>query len=84
MIDENNDYGFSFSTEDDVTMANTIFASIQTQADDYRNRLLTINKVFMPLLLKLNSEPDKPMIRWPDRKDILDKQIMTLTELTNV
>jgi hypothetical protein len=49
-----------------------------------KKRLRDIRKTYLPLLQHLAKDPDKPMIKWPNRKDVLDKQIKKMIELTEV
>ena len=75
-IDDTNDFGFTFVSEDEVSNLNEV--------DDLKKRITQLKKMFMPLLINLNKNPDKDMIKWPNRKELLDKQIKLLEELTNI
>jgi hypothetical protein len=75
-IDDTNDFGFTFVTEEEMSNLNEV--------DDLKKRIRQLNKMFMPLLINLNKNPDKDMIKWPNRKELLDKQIKLLEELTNI
>lgn len=81
--DVTNDFGFTFASSDDLVEA-PIYSSLQEEMDDLKQRLKAINKIYLPLLEYLNKEPEKEMIRWPNRKAILDKQISKLKSLTNI
>lgn len=74
-VETSDDFGFSFASEDEVVSPNL---------DDYRDRLRLIRKTYLPLLQNLNKNHDKEMIKWPNRKEVLDKQIQRLLELTEV
>ena len=80
--DVTDDFGFTFTNEEEVS--SPIYSSMEEQVDDLKQRLRAINKIYMPLLENLNRDPGKEFIRWPDRKEILDKQILKLKNLTNV
>lgn len=82
--DLKNDFGFTFTSSEDVLDETPEYSSLQEEVDDLRQRLHAVNKIYLPLLENLNRDPDKPMIRWPDRKAVLDKQIVKLKTLTNV
>jgi hypothetical protein len=75
-IDDTNDFGFTFVSEDEVSNLNEV--------DDLKKRITQLKKMFMPLLINLSKSPDKDMIKWPNRKELLDKQIKLLEELTNI
>ena len=79
-----NDFGFTFAHEDDVVVENVQYASLQEQVDDLKNRLHAVQKIFLPLLENLAKDPDKPMIKWPNRKEVIDSQIKKLMTITKV
>lgn len=83
-LDDSNDFGFTFSDEEEIINTNTEYATLQEQVDDFRQRLHALQKIFLPLLENLAKDADKPMIKWPNRKDIIDKQIKKLKSITNV
>lgn len=92
MVEKNNyldladddDFGFTFAHEEDIVETNREYSSLQEQVDDLKQRLHAVNKIFMPLLENLAKDPDKPMIKWPNRKEVIDKQIKKLGTLTKV
>jgi hypothetical protein len=81
---DDNDFGFTFAHEEELLENNPSHSSLQEEVDDLKKRLVALNKIFMPLLENLSKDPDKPMIKWPNRKDIIDKQIQKLKTLTKV
>lgn len=83
-LDDTNDFGFTFSNEDEIITANVEYASLQEQVDDLKQRLQALNKIFLPLLENLAKDADKPMIKWPNRKEVIDKQIVRLKSITKV
>lgn len=83
-FDLTNDFGFTFANEEEVVVETIQYSSLQEQVDDLKKRLQAVNAIFMPLLVNLNRDTDKPMIKWPNRKEVLDKQIVKLKQLTNV
>jgi hypothetical protein len=54
-IDEDNDFGFSFSHTEDI----------KTEAND---KVEGLRKMIMPLLNNLMKNPEKDTIVWPDRE----------------
>jgi hypothetical protein len=83
-LEVSEDFGFTFANEDEIIEKNKEYSSLQEQVDDLKQRLSALNKIFMPLLENLSKDPDKPMIKWPNRKDQIDKQIKKLKTLTKV
>jgi hypothetical protein len=82
--DDAYDFGFSFSDEEEIVSTNTEYASLNEQVEDLKQRLQALNKIFMPLLENLAKDPDKPMIKWPNRKEIIEKQMKRLKQITTV
>lgn len=83
-LDDSNDFGFTFTHEEEIIETNKEYSSLQEQVDDLKQRLAAIHKIFMPLLENLAKDADKPMIKWPNRKEVIDKQIKKLNTLTKV
>lgn len=83
-LDEEDDFGFTFAHEDEIIETNKNYSSLQEEVDDLKKRLTAIHKIFSPLLENLAKDPDKPMIKWPNRKEVIDKQIKKLNTLTKV
>lgn len=81
--DDTYDFGFTFSNEDEVVAATT-YANLPEEVEDLKNRLHAIRAIYLPFLENLNQDPDKPMIKWENRKAILDKQISKLKQLTSI
>lgn len=79
-LDENNDFGFTFHDEEEIVTS----SGVTDEVEVLKSRLRTVRKTYLPLLQHLAKDPDKPMIKWPNRKDILDKQIKKMIELTEV
>ena len=74
------DFGFSFSNEDDIVAEAIAPASDEIQ--DLKNRLEDCRKIYLPLLENLNKNSDQPIIKWPNHGPILVKQIAKLKMLT--
>lgn len=83
-LEDEDDFGFTFADEGEILEENKIYSSLQEEVDDLKQRLVALNKIFLPLLENLSKDPDKPMIKWPNRKDILDQQIKKMIELTDI
>ena len=79
-LDDDNDFGFTFHDEEEIVSS----SGVTNEVDDLKERLKLIRKTYLPLLQHLAKDPDKPMIKWPNRKPILDKQIKKMIDLTEV
>jgi hypothetical protein len=49
---------------------------------EVRTRLKKVEDMILPLLLNLAKNPEKVYIKWPNRKEIVEKQIEKFLELT--
>mgnify|MGYP003351127209 CR=1 FL=1 len=78
--DLTDDFGFSFSNEDDI-VADAI-APTADEVTDLKKRLEAVRKIYLPLLQNLSKNADQPIIKWPDRGPVLKKQIDKLVMLT--
>lgn len=47
-----------------------------------KDDLLKVEKIIMPLLKNLQKNPDDVYIKWPNRKDVIDKQIKKIVAIT--
>ena len=79
-IDESNDFGFTFGNEDDI--AAEALAPASDEITDLKKRLEAVRKIYLPLLQNLAKNADQPIIKWPNRGPILEKQMAKLTMLT--
>jgi len=48
----------------------------------HKDDLLKIEKMIMPLLYNLRKNPEDVYIKWPNRKEIIDKQIKKIVTIT--
>ena len=73
------DFGFSTESEED-------FQAVIAEKDDtvyiLQQRLTQVEKIVLPFLTKLLQTSDQPIIKWPNRKEVLEKQIQKILELT--
>ena len=65
------DFGFSFSNEDDI-VAQAV-APTADEVADLKKRLEAVRKIYLPLLQNLSKNSDQPIIKWPDRGPVLKK-----------
>lgn len=79
-----NEYGdddFGFTAEDEVEYEE-IIAEKEETVEEYKQRLQEVEKLILPFLTKLLKTADQPIIKWPDRKAILEAQIQKILNLT--
>jgi len=83
-VSSNSDFGFSFTDEKELVRLSKESSHLIDQVVDLKRRLQAVKIIFLPLLKKLNEDPDKELIRWPDREKILNEQIAKLINLTDL
>jgi hypothetical protein len=73
------DFGFSAVSEDEYTAA---IAESEETVEQYKARLTQVEKIILPFLTKLLKTADQPIIKWPNRKPVLEEQIQKILKLT--
>ncbi len=76
--DNADDFGFTTVSETDI------ITPVSDESTDLKKRLQAIRKIFMPLLENLAKNPQQELIKWPNREEVLKKQMETLKHLTEV
>lgn len=64
MIDEEDDFGFSFTSEEDIKKNEKITTNIE---EKYKNKMIEMYNTILPLLDNLQKNPEKDYIKWPNR-----------------
>ena len=54
----------------------------QLLTSEVRGKLQQVEQMILPLLYNLQKNPDKEYIHWPNRKDIIQKQIDRILQVT--
>jgi len=73
------DFGFTATDEEEY---NSIIAEKDDTVEEYKARLAEVEKLVLPFLTKLLKTADQPIIKWPNRKPILEAQIQKILNLT--
>lgn len=60
------DFGFTAISDDEY---NSQYGNIE-----YREKMKELENLIIPFLDKLLIDSDKPLIRWPNRKEAIEKQ----------
>jgi len=56
----------------------------QLLTSEVRGKLQQVEQLILPLLYNLQKNPDKEYIHWPNRKDIIQKQIDRILGITRI
>ncbi len=73
------DFGFSTVSEEEF---NSVIAEKDETVEEYKARLQQVEKIIMPFLTNLLKTADQPIIKWPNRKAVLETQIQKILTLT--
>jgi hypothetical protein len=73
------DFGFTAVDEEEY---NAIIAEKDETVEEYKVRLQQVEKIIMPFLTNLLKTAEQPVIKWPNRKPILEAQIQKILNLT--
>lgn len=73
------DFGFTATDEEEY---NSVIAEKEDTVEEYKSRLVEVEKIILPFLTKLLKTADQPIIKWPNRKPILEAQIQKILNLT--
>ena len=73
------DFGFTATDEEEY---NAVISEKADTLEEYKNRLTEVEKIILPFLMKLIKTSDQPIIKWPNRKPILEAQVQKILNLT--
>lgn len=73
------DFGFTATDETEYT---AVIAEKDDTVTEYKERLQQVEKLILPFLTNLLKTADQPIIKWPNRKPILEAQIQKILNLT--
>lgn len=76
-----NDFGFSFADEEEVSAPRTeqVQSSIEQTT---KEKMEAIEGLILPLLYNLMKNPEKPYIKWENRVPVIEKQIEKIIAIT--
>lgn len=78
-ITDEDDFGFSAVSEEEY---NAVVAESEQTVEAYKHKLVELEKLIVPFLIKLLKTADKEYIYWPNRKPTIEKQIEKIVKLT--
>lgn len=73
------DFGFTAVDEEEYT---AVIAEKEETVEEYKERLQQVEKIILPFLMKLIKTSDQPIIKWPNRKTVLEAQVQKILNLT--
>jgi len=77
--DDTNDFGFTFHDESEIDeqIQKQVSATEQTYAD----KLDRVQAIVVPFMQNLMRDPEKVMIRWPNRAEVVEKQLKKILSI---
>jgi len=76
---DDQDFGFSAISDDEY---NAVITEATGATEEYKQRLVAVEKIIIPFLTKLLKTADQPIIKWPNRAPVLKEQIEKILKLT--
>ena len=76
---DDDDFGFSAVSEEEY---NAVITEKADTVEEYAARLKEVEKLVLPFFTKLLKTADKEYIYWPNRKELVEKQIQKILKLT--
>ncbi len=76
---DDDDFGFSAVSEAEY---NAVITEKADTVEEYAARLKEVEKLVLPFFTKLLKTADKEYIYWPNRKELVEKQIQKILTLT--
>jgi hypothetical protein len=73
------DFGFTATDEEEY---NAVISEKADTIEEYKTRLAEVEKIVVPFLMKLIKTADQPIIKWPNRRPILEAQVQKILNLT--
>ena len=73
------DFGFSTVDEEEYE---AVIAEKDETVEEYKQRLEQVEKIILPFLNKLLKTADQAVIKWPNRKPVIEAQIQKILNLT--
>jgi hypothetical protein len=78
---EYGDDDFGFTAVDEAEY-DAVIAEKDETVEEYKTRLVQVEKIIMPFLTNLLKSQTQPYIHWPNRGPIIEKQIQKILTLT--
>jgi hypothetical protein len=73
------DFGFTAIDEEEYQ---AVIAEKDDTVEEYKQRLVQVEKLILPFLSKLLKTADQPVIKWPNRGPMIEAQIQKILNLT--
>lgn len=80
-LDLSNDFGFTAVDESEV--ADPFVTEVKSSNNtELKQKLQTVEKLILPLLVNLMKNPEKEYIHWPNRVPLIEKQMERILSIT--
>lgn len=79
----NDTYDFGFTFHDESEIENKIQQVVNEQSSISQDKLNRICAIVVPFMENLMQDPEKVMIRWPNRAEVVKKQLNKILSIAN-
>ena len=78
------DFGFSFLHENEIEQqVNQAAVSAASKTETtYKQKLAEVESIIVPFMQNLMKDPEKVMIKWPNRKEVVERQLKKILAIT--
>jgi hypothetical protein len=76
---EADDFGFTFHNESEIE--DQIKKQVSVSEQSYKEKLDKVQAIIIPFMKNLMSDPEKVMIRWPNRSEMVEKQLKKILSI---
>lgn len=79
----NDVYDFGFTFHDESEIDEQIKSSVSATEKTYQAKLQKVGDIVIPFMENLMRDPEKVMIRWPNRAEVVQKQLNKILSIIN-
>lgn len=76
----------SFDDDFGITTTDTIVEEVpvkdETEVESLKEKIKQLEKLILPLLINLKKNPENAYIHWPNRSEMIEKQMRTILDIT--
>ena len=73
-----------FSDDFGITTTDNVEVPVKDEEEEksLKEKIVQLEKLFVPLLLNLKKNPENAYIHWPNREVLIDKQLENILKIT--
>ena len=76
-----NDHDFGFTFHDESEINDQIKKQVSATEQTYASKLSRVQAIIIPFMENMMQDPEKVMIRWPNRAEVVEKQLKKILSI---